>query len=73
MDFSKILLLCFVLAFIPSTMSINNNKYFSIYNETTKEYNRVPEQTGTYKMYVMMFDKEKDYLEINEFEYSYVE
>ena len=59
--------------FIPSTMSINNNKYFSIYNETTKEYNRVPEQTGTYKMYVMMFDKEKDYLEINEFEYSYVE
>ncbi len=57
--------------FIPIMLQGNDNAYYSIYNQTTNEYNTVPEDSGDYKIYAMRYDKENKKLEIHEFRIAY--
>lgn len=57
--------------FIPSTMSLGGDSYFSIYNKTTNEYNKIPEIEGSYEIYTMKYDKTNEMLQISKFNYSY--
>ena len=57
--------------FIPILLQGNTNAYYSIYNKTTNEYNRVPEDSGDYKIYAMRYDKGNKKLEIHEFRIAY--
>ena len=56
---------------IPSICKINNNSYFSFYNQTTNEYNKLPDNSGIYEMYVIKFDSLTGNLEIHKFKYLY--
>lgn len=58
--------------FIPTTLIGAESSYFSIYNKTLDNYNSVPNESGEYLIYAMMFDKENKHLEINEYYFSYV-
>lgn len=46
---------------------------YLIYNETTGEYNCLPETDGQYKMCVMMYNVSEGHLEINEYDYTYIQ
>ncbi len=57
--------------FFPSQMSLSENAYLSIYNNTTKEYNTLPSESGTYEIYVIKYEKSDKHLEIHKFNYIY--
>lgn len=57
--------------FIPSTLRLDDDAYFSIYNNTTNQYNTLPETSGDYEIYAMKYDKSEKKLEIHKFKYSY--
>lgn len=57
--------------FVPSTLHSDNDAYFSIYNNTTKQYNTLPETAGVYEIYTMKYDKSDETLEIHKFKYEY--
>ena len=44
--------------------------YYSIYNQTLNEYNKITTEKGTYKYYVMEYVPQISYLRISEFEYE---
>lgn len=56
---------------IPSTLSLDYDAYFSIYNNTTNQYNTLPEIPGDYEIYVMKYDKSDKMLEIHAFNYAF--
>ena len=59
--------------FMPTLININENSYYSIYNETTNQYNIVPEKSGDYKIYTMVYNTLDNKLEIHEFTYTYTQ
>ena len=56
---------------IPSQLKSDNDAYYSIYNNTTNQYNLLPEYAGIYEIYVMKYDKSDKKLEIHKFNYLY--
>ena len=56
---------------IPSQLKSDNDAYYSIYNNTTNQYNSLPEYAGIYEIYVMKYDKSDKKLEIHKFNYLY--
>ena len=58
-------------ALIPINLKPDYDAYYSIYNKTTNEYNKLPEESGTYKIYTMKYDKSSKHLEIYKFDYMY--
>ena len=44
--------------------------YYSIYNQTLNEYNKIATEKGTYKYNVMENVPQLSYLRISEFEYE---
>lgn len=56
---------------IPRSMIQNEGSYISIYNGTTKEYNKLPNEKGVYQMYVMEYDLATKTLEIHQYDYNY--
>ncbi len=57
--------------FIPILLQGADSAYYSIYNQTTNEYNTIPEESGDYKIYAMRYDKVNKKLEIHEFRIAY--
>lgn len=57
--------------FIPKIVFSNDDDYFSIYNKTTNEYNKLPEEAGNYEIYTMRYDKSNRHLQIHKFMYEY--
>ena len=60
---------------VPSEFSLfimdNDLKsYYSIYNQTLNEYNKITTEKGIYKYYVMEYVPQLSYLRISEFEYE---
>nr|MBQ8252389.1 YcxB family protein [Lachnospiraceae bacterium] len=58
---------------LPITMMNWENVWYLIYNETSGTYNCLPETDGQYRMCVMMYDASERHLEINEYDYAYVQ
>lgn len=56
---------------IPSIISTDMDSYYSVYNKTLNEYNKVPNAEGIYEIYAMKYDKEYKQLEMHKFKYSY--
>ncbi len=56
---------------IPSTLYQGKDAYFSIFNNTTKEYNTLPKETGNYEIFAMKYDESDKHLEIHKFTYAY--
>lgn len=56
---------------IPSICEINSSSYFLFYNKTTNEYDKLPDNSGIYEMYVMKYDTLTKNLEIHKFKYLY--
>jgi len=50
---------------------IDESSYYLIYNQTTKEFNRLPKIAGKYHIYVLSYDMNKRILYINNFKYNY--
>lgn len=57
--------------FVPSQLRSDEDAYFSIYNNTTNQYNSLPEIPGDYEIYAMKYDKSDKILEIHKFKYNY--
>ncbi len=57
---------------LPSQLYSDKDAYFSIFNNTTKEYNTLPEETGNYEIFAMKYDKSDKCLEIHQFKYSFI-
>ena len=57
--------------FLPSSFRSNSDTYFSIYNQSTNQYNTIPEASGDYEIYAMKYDQSEKLLEIHKFVYSY--
>ncbi len=56
---------------IPSIFYADEYSYYSIYNKTLNEYNKIPNNEGNYEIYAMKYDKEYKTLGIHKFKYSY--
>ena len=56
---------------IPSVCEINSSSYLLLYNKTTNEYDKLPDNSGIYEMYVMKYDTITKNLEIHKFKYLY--
>lgn len=56
---------------IPSQLKADDDAYYSIYNNTTNQYNTLPKISGNYEIYAMKYDKSDKHLEIHKFNYSY--
>lgn len=56
---------------IPSVCEINSSSYLLFYNKTTNEYDKLPDNSGIYEMYVMKYDTITKNLEIHKFKYLY--
>ena len=52
---------------------LSGNCKYSVYIENIKEYNTLPEETGTYHVYAMAYDYSKNFLDIEEYQYDYVD
>lgn len=57
--------------FITGFLHRTDYIYYSIYNNTTKEYNTIPKNDGIYEIYVMKYDDDFKELEIKKYKYSY--
>ena len=57
--------------FIPSLFEVGDYIYYSIYNKTINEYNKLPDESGDCNIYAMMYNKKAKYLEIHKFDYLY--
>ena len=55
----------------PSDLKIDDESYILIYNETTEEYNILPDKNGTYEFDIMKFDSFDKKLEIYKFNYIF--
>lgn len=58
--------------FIPSQLRSDDDAYYSIYNNTTNQYNILPDISGDYEIYAMKYDKSDKHLEIHKFKISYI-
>ncbi len=58
-------------ALVPSMLREDSDAYYSIYNNTTCEYNTLPTRSGTYEIYAMKYDKSEKHLEIHRFIISF--
>lgn len=56
---------------IPSIIYADEYSYYSIYNKTLNEYNKIPNNEGNYEIYAMKYDKDYKTLAIHKFKYSY--
>ena len=56
---------------IPSIIYADEYSYYSIYNKTLNEYNKIPNNEGNYEIYAMKYDKDYKTLGIHKFKYSY--
>ncbi len=45
--------------------------YYSIYNKTLDEYNKLPVNSGDYQIFTMIYDSSKKILEVHKFMYKY--
>ena len=45
--------------------------YYLIYNQSTKEFNKLPKVAGKYHFYVALYNINKRMLQINDFDYNY--
>jgi len=59
--------------FITGFLQRTDYIYYSIYNETTKEYNTIPENDGIYNIYVMKYDNDLKEFRIDKLEYSIID
>lgn len=59
--------------FISDMFYSNTKSYYLIYNVDLKQYNSLPDKSGKYKYYVMIFNTGNKILEINEFTYIFKE
>ena len=57
--------------FIPFNVFLYQDTYISIYNKTTDEYNKIPDEAGIYEIYTMIYDGANNELEIYKYNYSY--
>lgn len=57
---------------LPSQFHAGNQIYYSVYNKTTNEYNKIPDKTGEYEIYAMYYDAANKLLSIHTFKYSYI-
>lgn len=55
----------------PSDLKVGDDSYILIYNETTEEYNTLPDKNGTYVFDIMKFDSFDKKLEIYKFNYIF--
>lgn len=55
---------------VPSVLTTDDNKYYLFYNKTLDEYNIVPDTTGTYQIYTMIYNISKKTLSIFIFDYK---
>ncbi len=51
--------------------TINNDIYYMIYNETLDEYNKLPQESGTYEIYSCLYNISTKRLEIHKYKYDY--
>ncbi len=56
---------------ITTWMTDDDKAYYSFYNKTTGQYNTLPEKSGSYEIYAMVYQKEEKRLEIHKFQYAY--
>ena len=56
---------------IPNFYRYDKKVYYSIYNKTTNEYNRLPSESGKYEIYSMSYYIATKTLEISKFKYDY--
>lgn len=59
---------------LPSSLmceSVKDECYYLIYNDDLEEYNLVPDETGKYHIYAMMYDPDIQTLTIEDFKYEY--
>lgn len=58
--------------FMPFIYYTDKNAYISIYNKTLNSYNVLPDNSGEYEIYSMMYDSKNKYMEIQKFNFNYV-
>ena len=56
---------------LPSEFRAKEDLYYSVYNKTSNEYNVIPEESGTYEIYAMSYDKNKKELIIHKYKLMY--
>lgn len=56
---------------IPIILSGDNDAYYCIYNNTTNQYNALPNEPGVYEIYAMKYDQSNKELDIHIFDYTY--
>lgn len=59
--------------FIPVNIiqKSSSKVYYSIYNKTLDEYNKLPVNSGDYQIFTMIYDSSKNILEVHKFMYKY--
>lgn len=57
--------------FLFSSLTLEKESYYSIYNETLDVYNELPLESGKYKIYTMKYDTNKRILYIYKYDYLY--
>lgn len=59
--------------FIPVNIiqKSSSKVYYSIYNKTLDEYNKLPVNSGDYQIFTMIYDSSKKILEVHKFMYKY--
>lgn len=57
--------------FFSQSFISGENSYYSVYNKTNNEYNKVPDESGEYEIYAIKYDFDDDVLEIDKFNYFY--
>ena len=59
--------------FIPVNIiqKSSSKVYYSIYNKTLDEYNKLPVNSGAYQIFTMIYDSSKKILEVHKFMYKY--
>lgn len=57
--------------FFSQSFISGENSYYSVYNKTNNEYNKVPDRSGEYEIYAIKYDFDDDVLEIDKFNYFY--
>ena len=54
---------------IPESLAPDDDAYYSIYDKTINEYNKLPQENGIYEIYAVKYDKSDKKLEIHQYKY----
>lgn len=67
----KIHLSSYLKMFFSQSFICGENFYYSVYNKTNNEYNKILDESVEYEIYAIIYDFEDDVLKIDKFNYFY--